>query len=55
MGLFDFIWYNYRVFFLFWAILGLACACIRVGRTEENRHAYVASNEINTATMDLEF
>ena len=55
MGLFDFIWYNYRVFFLFWAILGLACACIRVGRTEENRHAYVASNETNTATMDLEF
>ena len=55
MGLFDFIWYNYRIFFLFWAILGLACACIRVGQAEENRHVYIESDETNTATMDLDF
>ena len=55
MGLFDFVWYNYRIFFLFWVMLGLACACIRVGRAEENRHAYIENDETNTATMDLDF
>ena len=25
-GSFDYTWYNFRVFFLFWALLGLACA-----------------------------
>lgn len=55
MGLFDFIWYNYRMFFLFWAILGLACACIRVGRAEESRQNYHELREENSATMDLDF
>ncbi len=55
MGCFDFVWYNYRIFFLFWVILGLACACIRVSCAEENRHAFVEMNETNCATMDLDF
>ncbi len=55
MGLFDFIWYNYRIFFLFWAVLGLACACIRVGRAEESRQTCIAEYEENSATMDLDF
>jgi O-antigen ligase len=25
-GLFDYTWYNFRVFFVFWALLGIACA-----------------------------
>ena len=25
-GIFDYTWYNYRVFFMFWALLGFACA-----------------------------
>ncbi len=25
-GVFDYTWYNYRVFFIFWALLGFACA-----------------------------
>lgn len=55
MGFFDFIWYNYRIFFLFWVVLGLACACIRIGRAEEQRHSVVETNEINFATKDLGF
>ena len=55
MGCFDFVWYNYRVFFLFWIVLGLACACIRIGRAEEQRHAFVEANETNYATKDLNF
>ena len=37
MGLVDYIWYNYRVFFLFWIILALACSYIRVQKEEERR------------------
>ena len=54
MGLFDFVWYNYRIFFLFWAVLGFACACIRVGQAEEIRHSYIESDETNSATMDFD-
>ena len=25
-GVFDYTWYNYRVFFMFWALIGFACA-----------------------------
>ncbi|MBQ2999782.1 MAG: O-antigen ligase family protein [Clostridia bacterium] len=55
MGCFDYIWYNYRIFFLFWVVLGLACACIRISRAEEQRHAFVETNETNYATKDLGF
>ncbi len=30
MGLFDNIWYNSRVMFLFFAVMGIACAAIRI-------------------------
>lgn len=33
-GLFDYSWYSYRVFFLFWTIMGLACAYVRVNKNE---------------------
>jgi len=39
-GLFDYIWYNYRIFFLFWIILALGCACARIGNDETRRHSY---------------
>lgn len=31
-GLFDYVWYNYRIMFAFWAFLGLAMAAVNVGR-----------------------
>lgn len=54
MGLFDFIWYNYRVFFLFWVILAFSCACVRVGNAEKQRHAAREYYESNQAVMELE-
>lgn len=53
MGLFDFTWYNYRVFFLFWCVLAFACACIRVGNEEERRHGVAVFAEQNSATLDI--
>ena len=38
-GLFDYTWYNYRILFLFWTIVAIGCACVRVGNDEERRHS----------------
>ncbi len=53
MGIFDFVWYNYRVFFLFWVIIGLSCACVRVGNAEQRRHNIQESREYSKASLDL--
>lgn len=34
-GIFDYTWYNFRVFFIFWALLGIACAAVNL-HEEEN-------------------
>ena len=53
-GLFDFPWYNYRVFFLFWCILAFSCACIRVASDEMRRHSFTDEVEVDhKAVMDF--
>ncbi|MBO7310249.1 MAG: O-antigen ligase family protein [Clostridia bacterium] len=54
MGLFDYVWYNYRIFFLFWAVIAIGVACIRIGKKEMSRcdihkysNEYAASVDIN--------
>ena len=34
-GFFDYTWYNFRVFFIFWALLGLACAATNLHENEK--------------------
>jgi len=34
MGIFDYIWYNYRVLYVFWIVIAIGCAFVRVGETE---------------------
>ena len=53
MGIFDFVWYNYRVFFLFWVVLAMACAGTRIGYAEQRRHRYVVGSDQNQATVDI--
>lgn len=53
MGLFDYIWYNYRIFFLFWVVLAMACACVRVGNTERQRHSLRPMQEMTDASLEL--
>lgn len=37
MGVFDYIWYNQRIFYLFWIILAIGCAFVRVENYEKAR------------------
>lgn len=54
MGLFDFVWYNYRLFFLFWALLAMGCASVRVGTNESRRHQFNKVSEEDVASTDIE-
>ncbi|MBO5109602.1 MAG: O-antigen ligase family protein [Clostridia bacterium] len=31
-GMTDYVWYNYRIFLMFWLIIGLCCSCHRIER-----------------------
>ena len=37
IGIFDYIWYNPRIFYLFWTIVAIGAAYVRVGDSERSR------------------
>ena len=37
MGIFDFIWYNPRMFYLFWIIIAIGASVVRIGDYERSR------------------
>lgn len=47
MGIFDYIWYNYRVLYVFWIVMAIGCAFVRVGDTELLRKEDTPSEMIN--------
>lgn len=53
MGLTDHIWYNYRVFAMFWAVIGLVCAYIRIGLSEFKRFRDYHVNTDYSMNVDL--
>jgi len=53
MGLTDHIWYNYRVFAMFWAVVGLVCAYIRMGLSEFKRFHDYHVNTDYSMNVDL--
>lgn len=53
MGLFDFVWYNNSVFFMFWVALALGVACTRVGTRELARDGCICNTDDNAASVNL--
>lgn len=51
MGLTDHVFYNYRIFLLFWLLIGVVVAQIRVGRAEIMRTepSHISEKEIRSA------
>ncbi len=47
MGVFDYVWYSYRIFYMFWIVMAIGMAFIRVGRSEINRKAIIEDGEYN--------
>jgi O-antigen ligase len=56
MGLTDYIWYNYRVFLLFWAVIALTCAIIRIDDSvkEKERLRIISNNQRFDLDIDSE-
>ncbi len=55
MGIFDYVWYNYRIFFLFWVVMALGVCCVRIGKRELARHDIYEDFSDSSASVDLEF
>lgn len=50
-GMTDYVWYNYRVFLIFWLIIGLSCAYLRI---DTRTHALEnTSSDLYRASVDL--
>lgn len=54
MGIFDYVWYNYRIFFLFWIVMAIGVACIKIGNRELERSMIVNENNAYSATADMD-
>ena len=53
MGMVDYVWYNYRIFFLFWVVMALGVACIRTGKKEMERANSIISPDDCSSCVDL--
>jgi putative inorganic carbon (HCO3(-)) transporter len=51
MGVFDYVWFNYRVFYVFWIVIAIGCAFVRVGNTEAERQN-LPIDEMGSADRD---
>ena len=55
-GMVDHIWYNYRIFFAFWCVTALICACSNVEKKTMNDCTVCTSDaDKNEATLDIIF
>ncbi len=54
MGLFDYVWYHNRIFFLFWCIFGLSSALSRIECNDRERNQQLQISESDFATLDFE-
>ena len=55
MGLFDDVWYNYRIYMLFWTVMGLVTAQLRVGENDEERAYNPVDNDRTQSELVLRF
>ena len=55
-GMVDHIWYNYRVFFVFWVVVAVLCACSKVeGSISEYKETKSNDSNVNEATLNILF
>ena len=53
MGLVDYIWYNYRVFLIFWAVISLCVAMIRINDNEKAKADAAMMNGETQVDIDI--
>lgn len=53
VGMFDYIWYNFRIFFMFWIVMALCCAYIRFAANETERKRMNSDYGPESASIDI--
>ena len=53
MGITDYIWYNYRVFLIFWAVIGLTVALIRINDKQRAKELASIVNDRESAQLEI--
>lgn len=53
MGLTDYIWYNYRVFLIFWAVIALTVALSKINANENAKREASVQKGIRSADLDI--
>ena len=51
-GMTDYVWYNYRVFFLFWIVFGLCSAARRIDAASRRQKRATVSETCADITID---
>ena len=54
MGFFDYVWYNNRVFFLFWIVMAIGVSCIRNGNVRMLKAQNLNIEDEYSASVDIE-
>ena len=54
MGAFDYVWFNYRVFFLFWVMIALSGALSRIEADDSRRRSVSHDEDQNAAAIDID-
>ncbi len=54
MGLFDYIWYNYTVFYTFWMVMAIGVAAVKIGNREKERTNISCNTDDCSAFVDIE-
>ncbi len=53
MGLVDYIWYNYRVFLIFWSVIALTVALTKINENENAKENAISIGNIKSADIDI--
>lgn len=54
-GMVDYVWYNYRVFFMFWIALAFICACANVYSKRDKDVKVYDDQDTGKASLDIIF
>lgn len=53
MGLTDYVWYNYRVFLIFWAVMALTVALMKINEKERAKESASIVNNVKNVDLDI--
>jgi hypothetical protein len=51
----DYVWYNYRICFLFWLILGLCNASYRIATEQQRYNDFMQARISSFASVDVPY